>query len=272
MNRIGIHLYNRGPLAKRALITETARIADSLPIDDCWVFDHIAIPPDQSQGSNGHYVEPLTTLAYVAGLTTKLCIGTRVLILPYRPAYLIAKWAASLQELSGGRFRMGCGVGWLDAEFRVVGVDKKKRGALTDAALETIHKCFASDEVEIDGVRVLFRPRPPRPAIYVGGAPPHALERAVRWADGWMPGPTDDPEKLRAPIAELRRLAAAAGKPAPEVVFSAALPLDDADAARAKIAQLEDIGVTQFGLYMPYETGAEFAQMAEALVRAAGRQ
>jgi probable F420-dependent oxidoreductase len=271
MNRIGIHLYNRGPNARRTLITECARIADSLPIDDCWVFDHIAIPPDQSSGSEGHYVEPLATLAYIAGLTTRLCVGTRVLILPYRPAYLIAKWAASLQELSGGRFRLGCGVGWLDAEFRVVGADKTKRGALTDKALETIHTCFASDEVEIDGVRVLFRPRPPRPAIYVGGSPPQALRRAVRYADGWMPGPTEDFEKLRAPIAELRRLAAEAGKPPPEVVFSAALPLDDDGAARARIAQLAEIGVTQFGLYMPYETAAEFARRAEALVRAAGR-
>ena len=57
MNRIGIHLYNRGPHARRALITDAARIADALPIDDVWVFDHVAIPPDQSQGSNGHYVE-----------------------------------------------------------------------------------------------------------------------------------------------------------------------------------------------------------------------
>ena len=271
MNRIGIHLYNRGPKARRALISECARIADQLPIDDAWVFDHIAIPPDQSSGSEGYYLEPLVTLAYVAGLTARLGIGTRVLILPYRQPYLVAKWAASLQELSGGRFRLGCGVGWLEAEFQVLGVDRTKRGTLTDEALETVHKCFASDEVAVNGARVLFRPRPPRPPIYIGGAPPHALARAVRYGEGWMPGPTEDIEKLRAPIAELKRLAAVAGKPAPEIVFSTALPVDDAAAARAKVQALEDIGVTQLGLYAPYDTAAEFKRLAETIVRATGR-
>jgi probable F420-dependent oxidoreductase len=271
MKRIGIHLYNRGPKAQRALITECARIADALPIDDAWVFDHIAIPPEQSSGSEGHYVEPLATLAYIAGLTTRLGIGTRVLILPYRHPYLIAKWAASLQELSGGRFRLGCGVGWLEAEFQVLGVERKKRGKLTDQALETVHKCFAADEVEVNGARVLFRPRPSRPPIYIGGAPPHALARAVRYGDGWMPGPTEDIEKLRAPIAELKRHAAAASKSAPEVVFSTALPIDDTGAARAKVQELEEIGVTQLGMYAPYDNAAEFKRLAEAIVRATGR-
>lgn len=271
MNRIGIHLYNRGLKARRELITECARVADALPIDDAWVFDHIAIPPDQSSGSDGHYVEPLATLAYVAGLTTRLCIGTRVLILPYRRPYMIAKWAASLQELSGGRFRLGCGVGWLAAEFQVLGIDRKKRGKLTDEALETVHQCFAADEVEVNGARVLFRPRPARPPIYIGGSPPQALARAVRYGDGWMPGPTEDFEKLRAPIAELKRLAAAAGKPAPEVVFSTALPTDDAGAARAKVQALEEIGVTQLGMYAPYDTAAEFKRLANTIVRATGR-
>jgi probable F420-dependent oxidoreductase len=271
MNRIGIHLYNRGPQASRALIVEAARIADALPIDDAWVFDHVAIPPDQAQPSQGIYIEPLATLAFIAGATQRLGVGTRVLILPYRHPYMIAKQVAAIQELSGGRFRLGCGVGWLEAEFQVFGVDRKKRGALTDAALEAIHRCFAADEVEMNGARVLFRPRPPRPPIYIGGAPPQALARAARFGDGWMPGPTKDPETLRAPIAELRRAFTAAGRPAPEVVFSDALLLDDPGAARAKIAQLEDIGITQFGLYMPYETGAEFARLAETLVRAVGR-
>ena len=268
--QIGIHLLNRGPNARRELLRDAARIADRLPVDELWVFDHIAIPRDQSQGSGGRYIEPLATLAFVAGATERVGIGTRVLILPYRNPYMIAKSVASIQELSGGRLRLGCGVGWLEAEFQVLGVDRKRRGALTDAALEVIHRCFAADEVEVNGARVLFRPRPPRPPIYIGGAPPQALARAARFGDGWMPGPTKDPETLRAPIAELRRQFAAAGKPAPEVVFSDALPLDDPGAARAKIESLAEIGVTQFGLYMPYETGAEFARLAETLVRATG--
>jgi len=268
--QIGIHLLNRGPNARRELLRDAARIADRLPVDELWVFDHIAIPRDQSQGSGGRYIEPLATLAFVAGATERVGIGTRVLILPYRNPYMIAKSVASIQELSGGRLRLGCGVGWLEAEFQVLGVPRSRRGALTDEALAMLHRCFAEDEVEVNGAKVLFLPRPARPPIFIGGAPPHALSRVVRFADGWMPGP-GDPLLLREPIRELRRLAAEAGKPAPEIVFSDSLPLDDESRARARLALLAEIGVTRFGLNMPYESAGEFGRMAEFLVRAAGR-
>lgn len=268
--QIGMQLPNKGPEAGRALIAECARIADKLPIDDVWVFDHVAVPPDNSRGSDGFYIEPLATLAFVAGVTERVSIGTRVLILPYRNPYLIAKWAASLQALSEGRLRLGCGVGWMEAEFQVLGVDRTRRGALTDKALETIHACFAADEIELNGARVLFRPRPARPPIYVGGAPPHALARAARYAEGWMPGASADPDALATPIAELRRLFAEAGKGMPEVCVSGTLP-GGAAAARDHLARLEAIGVTRFALTAPYTTAAEFGRLAKGLAKAAGR-
>lgn len=268
--QIGMQLPNKGPQATRTLIADCARIADELPVDDLWVFDHVAIPPDDSRGSDGFYIEPLATLAFVAGLTERISIGTRVLILPYRNPYLIAKWAASIQALSDGRLRLGCGVGWMEAEFQVLGVDRTRRGALTDRALETIHTCFAADEVEIHGAKVLFRPRPARPPIYVGGAAPHALRRAARYAEGWMPGSSADPDALAAPIAELARLFAEAGKPKPEVACSGELPADP-KAARDHLARLEGFGVTRFALTAPYDTAAEFGRLAERLAAAARR-
>jgi probable F420-dependent oxidoreductase len=267
---IGLQLPNKGPRASRALIGDCARIADALPVDDLWVFDHVAVPPDNARGSDGFYVEPLATLAFVAGITERIGIGTRVLILPYRNPYLIAKWAASLQALSDGRLRLGCGVGWMEAEFQVLGVDRTKRGALTDRALETIHRCFAADEVEINGATVLFLPRPARPPIFIGGAPPHALHRVVRYGEGWMPG-SGSAVDLAAPIAELRRLCAEAGKAAPEVIVSGELPLADPAASRDRLAALGEIGATRFVLTAPYETAAEFRRLAEGLVAAAGR-
>ena len=109
--KIGIHLRNAGPYATREMLTDCALIADELPIDDLWVFDHLAIPPEDSEGSGGLYVEPLAALAFVAAITERINIGTRVLILPYRPAFLTAKWIASIQALSGGRLQIGAGVG-----------------------------------------------------------------------------------------------------------------------------------------------------------------
>jgi probable F420-dependent oxidoreductase len=189
--KIGIHLRNAGAHATREMLAECARIADELPIDDLWVFDHLAIPPEESEGSGGLYVEPLATLAFVAGITERVSIGTRVLILPYRPALLTAKWIASIQMLSGGRLRIGAGVGWMEAEFRALGVERSRRGAITDETLELFNRCFAADEVEVNGQPMLFLPRPARPPIYIGGKGEHALRRAARFADGWAPTGSD---------------------------------------------------------------------------------
>ena len=82
---------------------------------------------------------------------------------------------------------LGVGVGWMEKEFRALGVDPRHRGATTDATLAFLHACFAGDEVEANGQTFLFRPRPQRPPIIVGGAPPHAIRHAVRFGEGWMP-------------------------------------------------------------------------------------
>ncbi len=249
------------------MLTDCALIADELPIDDLWVFDHIAIPPEESEGSGGLYVDPLATLAFVAAITERVSIGTRVLILPYRPALLTAKWIASIQVLSGGRLRIGAGVGWMEAEFRALDVPRSRRGAITDETLELLHRCFAADEVEVNGQTVLFLPRPERPPIYIGGAGPHALRRAVRHGDGWAAS-NDDPDALREPIVELRRMFADAGKPEPEIVAAGRLALDDPGAARDRLAQLTEIGVTRYALGVPYSSADEFRAIAEQLVRA----
>ena len=119
-----------------------------------------------------------------------------MLILPYRNPVVTAKVLATLDVLLHGRVTLGVGVGWMEPEFRALGVPRRKRGALSDATLDLLKRCFAADEVEENGQTFLFRPRPPRPPIYVGGWPPHAFERAVRYGDGWMPM-SGDPERLR---------------------------------------------------------------------------
>ncbi len=265
--KIGIHLRNAGSHATREMLTDCACIADELPIDDLWVFDHLAIPPEESEGSGGLYVDPLATLAFVAAITERVNIGTRVLILPYRPALPTAKWIASIQTLSGGRLHIGAGVGWMEAEFRALDVPRSRRGAITDETLELLHRCFAADEVEVNGQTVLFLPRPERPPIYVGGGGPHALRRAVRYGDGWA-APNDDPDALRAPIVELRRMFADAGKPEPEIVAAGRLALDDHGAARDRLARLAEIGVTRYALGVPYASADAFRAIAERLVRA----
>jgi probable F420-dependent oxidoreductase len=260
-----------GDAARRDTLLACARYAEQAGVDELWVADHVAIPPDDAEGSNGRYLDALSTLAWLAGATSRIGLGTSVLILPYRPALPTAKQVATIQELSGGRLTLGVGIGWMDAEFRALGVDRHRRGALSDETLDLWRRCFdAPDDVaEQNGQRFYFRPRPPRPRILVGGAPPHALTRAVRYGDGWMPM-SADPERLAPAIAQLHALAAEASRPQPEVACLGGLAADPADAAR-QLEALAALGVTRLLTGARYgEDPAPFERSVDALM-AAGR-
>ena len=233
-------------------------------MSDVWVCDHIAIPREESEGSGGRYLDPLATLAFLAGVTTRVGLGVTVLIVPYRPALPTAKWVASVQELSNNRLQLGVGVGWMEAEFRALGVERKRRGAITDETLAFLDDCFAHDEVSLNGQKFLFNPRPAKPPVLIGGAGDHCLERVVRFGDGWMPMQSD-PDKLQAPILALQGKMAAAGKSPPSVVPLGGLPIDDPQAARDRLEKLAAIGVTGFIHAGRYTTSDEFKVVVDQL-------
>lgn len=243
--RLGVLIRNMGPSSARELVAAAASAADACPaVDDVWVVDHVAIPPDDAEGSGGRYLEPLATLAYLAGVTSRVHLGTAVLVLPYRPPLLTAKWIATIQELSGERLVLGVGVGWMNAEFRALGVDPRRRGRITDDTLAFLDRCFANEVVESNGQPFLFKPRPARPPIFIGGSPQHAFRRALAHRAGWLPMGLS-PDVLREPVAELRRQAEAAGLPSPEVAVLGTLPLSDRAAARDAMAAYRDAGATR---------------------------
>jgi len=264
---MGIFLRNFGPFSTAENIAGCVKTAESMGLDDLWLSDHIAIPPEESEGSGGRYLDPLATLAYIAGITTNIGIGSSVLIAPYRPALVTAKWIATIQELSHERLTIGVSVGWMQAEFRAAGVDHKRRGAITDETLGVWHECFANDEAEINGQRFVFKPRPRRPKFLIGGAAPHALNRAARLGDGWMPA-EGDAEKLREPIAHLADQMQQAGKPTPVVIPLTALPLEDSGAAVEKLTGLGSVGVSGVIHAGKYENINEFETIVEQLLNA----
>jgi probable F420-dependent oxidoreductase len=265
--KLGLYVRNMGPQSTRETIVACARAAEAAGIDDLWVADHIAIPPDDAEGSGGRYLDPLPTLAYLAGVTARIGLGTAVLVVPYRPPLPTAKWVATIQELSGGRLLLGVGAGWMEPEFRAVGVDPRRRATITDETLAFLQRCFAADEVESNGQPFLFLPRPPRPPIFVGGAPPHALRRAVKFGDGWMPiGATAD--ALRPAIVALREAAAKAGKPEPEVIAVTRLPLGDLARTAELLQEYAAVGATRVVHGWRYADAAEFAAAADHLAAA----
>lgn len=262
--RLGIFLRNFGPVSTPENISACARAADTMGLDDLWVSDHVAISPAESEGSGGRYMDPLATLAFIAGITDQVCIGTSVLIVPYRPALITAKWLATIQEFSGGRLTIGASVGWMESEFRATDVEIKKRGAITDETLAFWHDCFANDEVEANGQPFIFKPRPKRPRFLIGGAAPHATNRVVKFGDGWLPA-EGDPEKLRRSIELLNQQMKDAGKAPSDVVPLTGLPLDDTGAAVAKLSLFSEIGVTGINHAGNYNNVSEFRKMIEQL-------
>jgi probable F420-dependent oxidoreductase len=268
--RLGTLLRNAGPPATAAVMGACARAAEAAGLDDLWVIDHIAIPPDDAEGSGGRYVDPLATLAWLAGITSRIGLGTSVLVVPYRPALPTAKWVASIQELCGGRLTLGVGAGWMPAEFTATGVPRAARGRITDDTLAFLHACFGADIVTANGQPFIFSPRPARPPILIGGSGEHALERAVRFGEGWMPM-TGDPAKLAAPIAALTAAMQAAGKPAPAVVPLIRVELADPGRAADQLAALAAIGVTGIDHTERYATVEEFERMVEGLLAARQR-
>lgn len=262
--RLGVYVRNMGPQSAVDTVVACARAVEELGLAHLWVGDHVAIPPDDAEGSNGRYLDPLAMQAFLAGCTTRVELGVGVLVLPYRPPLPTAKWVATVQELSRGRLLLGVGVGWMRPEFRALGVDFAKRGRTTDATLDFLQRCFADDVVEENGQPFLFRPRPARPPILVGGAPAHAFPRVLRFGDGWMPFGVE-PDTLAPQIAELNRLVAEAGRPAPRIVAVTMLPLGDRAAAAARAQAFADAGVTDLVHGWRYAGYDDFRPAAEAL-------
>jgi len=256
-----------GIAANAAVLGEATRRAESAGLDTVWVQDHIAIPPDDTEGSGGRYLDPLTTLAWLAARTERIHVGTAVLVVPYRPTLPTAKAIATVQELSGGRLELGAGVGWMDPEFRALGVDRHARGRITDETLTFLRQAFdaENDEVELQGQPFVFRPNPTRPRIWIGGAAPHALDRTTRLGDGWMPM-TDDPTKLEAPAAELRARFADAGRGAPEIAALGALGHRTQAEDHDRLAALAALGVTEFIQGARYDDLDGYLRVLEPMV------
>jgi len=262
--KLGVALRSMGPQSQPDVFLACARAAEAAGLADLWIQDHIAIPPDDAEGSGGRYLDPLTALAWLAGKTERIGLGVGVLILPYRPPLPTAKAVATVQELSGGRLRLGVGVGWMEAEFRALGVARAQRGKSTDETLAFLRRCFEDEVVEANGQSFLFLPRPARPPIYVGGSGLHALQRAVRFGDGWMPM-TGDPAKLGPEISRLRELAERAGRKMPEVVAFTGFDPREPERIPERIAALSELGVARLVAGVRYATADDFARHVEFL-------
>ncbi len=261
--KVGINIRVMGPQSSRDTIATILKQAEMAGVESAWIVDHIAIPPDDAEGSGGRYLDPLATLAWMAGQTSQIKIGTSVLILPYRPKLPTAKSLATIQELSDNRLLLGVGIGWMKPEFRALGVDRRQRGALSDDMLSFLHTCFANDVVELNGQPFLFKPQPVRPPIYVGGGAEHGVQRALKFGDGWLP--MGSLNSIREDVSRYRNLSAERhGKPG-EVVTFTSLGGMSRDQAADHLAAYEAAGVTRVVIGQKYETPQDWAPTFDLL-------
>jgi probable F420-dependent oxidoreductase len=214
--------YREGP----DKVAELARVIEAIGYDDLAVFDHVVMGFETPTRPAPRYptqmpiLEALVTLGFVAAVTERVTMSTEVLVLPQRQAALVAKQVSTLDTLSGGRMRLGVGVGWQEVEYQTLGEDFRRRGRMMDDAIGLLRSCWGDERIERRGDRfdadaIAMEPKPPqggRLPIWVGGNTPAALRRAGTLGDGWMGMVAGDVEQTRAVIETVRRHAESVGR------------------------------------------------------------
>ncbi len=263
---IGLHIPQVGPLATPGTIAAFARAADDAGYDGLWVFDHVVLQKEQqskypysADGSLGFpptmdFLEPLTLLTFLAGITKRARLGTSVLVLPMRQPVLHAKIMATIDHLSGGRFVLGAGVGWWKEEYETLSVPFERRGARMDECLQLVRALWTQEFASFKGefyecVDWTCNPKPARAEgipIWLGGESRKQLERVGKYADGWLATLRSVP-KLNDDFAIAREAASKAGRDPSKLVIAiegaGTLAPDRLDKTAEGLGRLREMGV-----------------------------
>src|SRR6266508_4359854 len=207
------------------VIKDYAQAAEEVGFRHILTYDHvIGANPASRPGWTPPYShldsfhEPFVLFGYLAGITKKIELVTGIIILPQRQTVLVAKQAASLDVLSGGRLRLGIGIGWNPVEYEALGEDFHNRGRRSEEQIEVMRKLWTQELVNFKGqwhqiIDAGINPRPvQRPIpIWFGGSDDRALRRLAKLGDGWFPLMGPD-EKCRAAIEKIHSYAREAGR------------------------------------------------------------
>jgi probable F420-dependent oxidoreductase len=268
--QLGIHLPHIGRKAGPDSIRRTAVHAEELGYDDVWVSEHIIVPQNASYPPSVNFWDPVLSLTWAAAVTSRVRLGTSVLVLPLRHPLPLAKELATLQNLSNGRLILGAGVGWLEAEFDALGVPFKERGRRMDEGIAMMRAVWTQDPVTFEAKWIpatinamRAQPQPIRPIpIWIGGSSDAAIRRALR-LDGWH-GSRVTPDNAADVVKRLR-----AERPDPEFAISLRVSCNagNVGSMRAALAAYHDAGV-QHVLVAPDDRDIDtYLSTAEAFYR-----
>ncbi len=241
--RLGLHALGIGAGADRAVIDAVASTADDRGFATLWAGEHVVMVdrpasryPYSDDGviavpAQADWLDPMIALSFAAAASSRIGLATGVLLLPEHNPVVVAKQAASLDRLSGGRLTLGVGVGWSREEFAALSVPFAQRGARTAeyvAAMRTLWRddvaSFDGDFVRFDSIRVNPKPvRDRRIPIVVGGNSDSALRRVATWGDGWYGFNLDGSDAVRDRVAKLEQLCGDSGRDRAQLRLSVAL-------------------------------------------------
>jgi len=262
--RLGLHALGIGSGSERAVIEAVARAAEQQDFATLWSGEHVVMVDESASrypyADDGKiavpavadWIDPMVCLSFAAAATTTIGLATGVLLLPEHNPVIIAKQAASLDKLSGGRFTLGIGIGWSREEFDALGVPFERRAARTAdyvAAMRTIWRddiaSHAGEFANFTDIRVNPKPvRDGRVPVILGGNSEAALRRVAQWGDGWYGFNLRDADDAAVKLDTLHRLCWEAGRDRRQLRLAVAL----SDPQPADARRLAELGVDELVL------------------------
>jgi probable F420-dependent oxidoreductase len=280
-------------------VARLARTLERIGYDHIDIFDHVVMGHPIEGRPPGPYnaampiLEALMTLSYIAAVTTRVTLGTEVLVLPQRQPVLVAKQVSTLDTLSGGRVRLGVGVGWQESEYEALGEPFRTRGARMDEAIALMRAYWGEARVDFAGAHyrataMAMEPKPPQGRqipVWIGGYSEAAFRRVGRLGDGWLASRVSDATDARRALESIRRHAEQAGRDPARIGLQSmvAPPPRDAEGKRfyaepdrvvARCAELKAMGFEWVSLNATalFQAGARSVDaMADGLAALHGR-
>ena len=265
--KFGINILNFGPRSDPDTLLGWARFAEDTGFHLAMISDHVAITPDVQSQFPAPFYDPFVTLGWLAGQTSRIELGTTVVILPYRHPLQAARMATNLDQLSGGRFIFGLGIGWARNEFDALDLPHHRRGKMSDEYLEVISRYLDEEVLSYSGEFTDFKDVYTAPhshasrrlPLWIGGSTAPALRRAARYGDSWHPYRNRVDWLREVGMPELRRLATTMNRPVPALcpritVQLTETPLDE----RRRVAGQGTIEQIKRDLVGLQELGAEY--------------
>ena len=274
--QFGVTIPNNWGVADPQEVLALGPLAEELGYDSVWVMDHLFNAGYiRERLEDRPYYHPMATLSYLAATTSRVSLATSVLVLPYHNPVELAKYAATLDQMSGGRVILGVGAGAMTEEFEALGIPMRQRGSLTDESIAIMKELWTSPSPSYRSRRwefsdLRFSPKPvqtPHIPLWIGGSSPGALRRAATAGDGWHPTGLS-PEDFALGRRELTAMAESAGRDPRAIVLSARVEVEvhggpsSSRAANSARISGNDPGLMRTGIEAYRQAGVEHILLA----------